>query len=52
MLKRMTRFGDVVWENVNPNFGPPQAAPKAQTNTAFRAYRYSADEIALARRTA
>ena len=45
----VTRDGDVVWEYVNPNFGPPDVAPKGQTNSVFRAYRYSADEIAAAR---
>ena len=41
--------GDVVWEYVNPYFGPSTAPPKAQTNYVFRAYRYTADEIARAR---
>jgi len=45
----VTRDGDVVWEYVNPYFGPNTAQPKAQTNNVFRAYRYTADEIARAR---
>jgi hypothetical protein len=42
--------GDVVWEYVNPNFGPTSAPPKDQTNNVFRAYRYSAGEIAAAQK--
>jgi hypothetical protein len=45
----VTPDGDVVWEYVNPYFGPSTAAPKAQTNNVFRAYRYTPDEIARAR---
>ena len=41
----VTPEGDVVWEYVNPYFGGP---PKAQTNAVFRAYRYTAEEIARA----
>jgi len=48
----VTTDGDVVWEYVNPNFGPATAAPKGQTNNVFRAYRYSADVIAAAKKTA
>lgn len=46
----VTPGGDVVWEYVNPHFGPASAAPKAQLNTVFRAYRYSAEEIAAAQK--
>src|SRR5579872_6489934 len=46
----VTRDGDVVWEYVNPYFGPSTAAPKAQQNGVFRAYRYSDEEIARIRR--
>ena len=42
--------GDVVWEYVNPNFGPTSAPPKGQTNNVFRAYPYSAVEIAAAQK--
>jgi hypothetical protein len=42
----VTPQGDVVWEYVNPHFGGP---PKAQSNAVFRAYRYTAEEIARAR---
>ena len=45
----VTSEGDVVWEYVNPYFGPPTAAPKMQQNGVFRAYRYSEEEIARAR---
>jgi hypothetical protein len=48
----VTTDWDVVWEYVNPNFGPAPAPPKGQTNNVFRAYRYSADEIAAAQKTA
>jgi len=51
-LFEVTADGDVVWEYVNPHFGPESAAPKGQTNSVFRAYRYSADEIAVAQKTA
>jgi hypothetical protein len=47
----VTPAGETVWEYVNPYFGPGTAAPAAQTNSVFRAYRYSADEIARARAT-
>lgn len=43
--------GEVVWEYVNPYFGPATAAPAMQTNHVFRAYRYTEDEIARARKT-
>jgi hypothetical protein len=42
----VTSAGEVVWEYVNPYFGGP---PRALNNQVFRAYRYSADEIARAR---
>jgi Arylsulfotransferase (ASST) len=45
----VTPDGDTVWEYVNPYFGPETAPPQAQTNSVFRAYRYSADEIDRAR---
>ena len=47
-LFEVTAGGEVVWEYVNPYFGGP---PKAQNNRVFRAYRYSAEEIARARAT-
>jgi hypothetical protein len=47
----VTPEGDVVWEYVNPYFGPPTATPKGQTNNVFRAYRYTADEITRAQAT-
>jgi hypothetical protein len=43
----VTPEGAVVWEYVNPYFGgSPQ--PQEQTNQVFRAYRYTAEEIARA----
>jgi hypothetical protein len=45
----VTTEGDVVWEYVNPHFGPATLAPKLQQNSVFRAYRYSEDDIARAR---
>jgi hypothetical protein len=42
--------GDVVWEFVNPHFGPATAPVKSQQNGVFRVYRYSDEEIARARR--
>ena len=46
----VTADGDVVWEYVNPHFGPASAVPKGQTNNVFRVYRYTADEIAAAQK--
>jgi len=46
----VTSDGDVVWEYVNPHFGPPTAAVKAQQNGVFRVYRYSEEEVARIRR--
>ena len=46
----VTTGGDVVWEYVNPYFGPATEPPKNQFNNVFRVYRYSEDEIAKARR--
>ena len=48
----VTMDGDVVWEYVNPYFGPLTTPPKGRTNNVFRAYRYSEAEVAAARRTA
>ncbi len=47
----VTREGDVVWEYVNPYFGSrsANARPQEQVNTVWRAYRYTAAEIAKAR---
>ena len=44
----VTAAGDVVWEFVNPYFGPSTAAPKLQQNAVFRAYRYPEEAIARA----
>ena len=47
----VTREGEVVWEFVNPHFGPPPGKPEAPpANAVFRAFRYGLDEIARARR--
>jgi hypothetical protein len=54
----VTPAGDVVWEYVNPNFGPGVPNPEgnivrpAEINPVFRAYRYSAEEIERAQATA
>jgi hypothetical protein len=45
-LFEVTAGGELVWEYVNPYFAGP---PNAQNNRVFRAYRYSAEEIARAR---
>jgi len=45
----VTPDGDVVWEYVNPYFGPSTASAKSQDNWVFRAYRYSDEDIARAR---
>jgi hypothetical protein len=50
-LFEVTTDGDVVWEYVNPNFGPASAPAKGQTNNVFRAYRYSAEEVAAAKKS-
>src|SRR5206468_7375537 len=47
-LFEVTVGGEIVWEYVNPYFGGP---PTAQNNRIFRAYRYSAEDIARARAT-
>ena len=46
----VTSEGEVVWEYVNPYFGPPTVSLKEQSNNVFRVYRYSEDEISKARR--
>jgi hypothetical protein len=43
----VTPEGAVVWEYVNPYFGG-SLRPQEQTNQVFRAYRYTAAEIARA----
>jgi Arylsulfotransferase (ASST) len=48
-LFEVTPDGETVWEYVNPYFGSATAPPQAQTNTIFRAYRYTAGEIARAK---
>ena len=45
----VTREGELVWEYVNPYFGE---GPNGANNRVFRAYRYSAEEIARAKATA
>ena len=44
----VTSEGDVVWEYQNPYFGADTAPANAQQAQVFRAYRYTAEEIALA----
>ena len=48
-LFEVTPQGEVVWEYVNPYFGPASAVPAVQSNNVFRAYRYTAAEVATAR---
>lgn len=50
-LFEVTAEGETVWEYVNPYFGGSEE-PAYQLNNVFRAYRYSAEEIARARSTA
>jgi hypothetical protein len=50
-LFEVTPDGDVVWEFVNPVFGPAAVPDKLQSNMVFRAYRYTPDQIAAARGT-
>ncbi|MBZ5619593.1 MAG: aryl-sulfate sulfotransferase [Acidobacteriia bacterium] len=45
----VTPAGEVVWEYVNPYFGPASRPPQTQTNSVFRVYRYTEDELARAR---
>jgi arylsulfotransferase ASST len=42
----VTREGDVVWEYVNPHFGPDSSPPKEQQNGVFRVYRYADQRLA------
>jgi hypothetical protein len=44
----VTLAGDVVWEYVNPYFGPATEPAKTQNNNVFRVYRYTDKEIARA----
>jgi hypothetical protein len=44
----VTAGGEVVWEYVNPYFGPVDGSPPTQKNAAFRIYRYTAEEVATA----
>ena len=48
-LFEVTATGEVVWEYVTPYFGESR---NAEHNRVFRAYRYSAEEIARAKATA
>jgi outer membrane protein assembly factor BamB len=47
-LFEVTTDGELVWEFVNPYFGE---GPNEPNNRVFRAYRYSADEVARAKAT-
>lgn len=42
----VTPSGEVVWEYVNPYFGPPSKPAQAQLNNVFRVYRYTDEEVA------
>jgi hypothetical protein len=48
----VTPKGDVVWEYVNPYFGPASAPAKSQSNSVFRVYRYTEEESERARKSA
>src|ERR1051325_11269437 len=48
-LFEVTPRGELVWEFVNPYFGE---GPSGLNNRVFRAYRYSAKEISIAKATA
>ena len=48
----VTSAGEVVWEYVNPYFGPASEPAKSQTNNVFRVYRYTEEEIDRARKSA
>lgn len=48
----VTASGEVVWEFVNPYFGPPTVTAAKQMNNVFRVYRYTESEIARARNVA
>lgn len=45
----VTTAGEVVWEYVNPYFGPASSPPGMQSNSVFRVYRYTEDELARVR---
>jgi uncharacterized protein (UPF0248 family) len=51
-LFEVTTEGEIVWEYVNPFFGKPLfgGPPSSESNQVFRGLRYSAEEIAKARR--
>ncbi len=46
----VTPAGEVVWEYVNPYFGPANRPPQSQSNSVFRVYRYTPEEVARARK--
>ena len=50
-LFEVTSEGELVWEYVNPFFGPPlgAAASPQPTNAVFRAFRYSEEQVEQAR---
>jgi hypothetical protein len=52
-LFEVTKDGEIIWEYVNPFFGKPffGGPPSSESNQIFRAFRYSAEEIARARST-
>src|SRR6266478_1291458 len=48
----VTSAGEVVWEYVNPYFGPAVAPARTQGNAVFRVYRYTEEEVERARKSA
>lgn len=45
----VTPAGEAVWEYVSPYFGPANRPVQNQSNSVFRVYRYTQDEVARAR---
>jgi hypothetical protein len=45
----VTPAAEVVWEYVNPHFGPAVKPAQMQSNSVFRVYRYTEDELVRAR---
>jgi hypothetical protein len=46
----VTPAGELVWEYVDPHFGPANVVSASQMNNVFRAYRYTDEEVARAQR--
>jgi hypothetical protein len=46
----VTKEGEVVWEYINPFYGPHAEIADGQVNWVFRAKRYAADSLEIAGR--